>query len=109
MCVQFVGGFGTVQWVNVSEYTNLEPDTIVADGCLETLEELNERFASSIEPLLTAPADDCSAVSIDARGIDVRVRRGAQDTVERINFGNMVYSREGAAQELDKLLHSMHK
>ena len=28
----FIGGFGTVAWIGVKEYENLQPDKIVVDG-----------------------------------------------------------------------------
>lgn len=36
--IYFVGGFGTVQWVDVSEYTAAKPDEIVADDPHHTLQ-----------------------------------------------------------------------
>ncbi len=36
--IYFVGGFGTVQWVDVGEYTAAKPDEIVADDPHHTLQ-----------------------------------------------------------------------
>lgn len=30
--IYFIGGFGTVQWVDVKEYEAIQPDKIAADG-----------------------------------------------------------------------------
>lgn len=30
--IYFIGGFGTVQWVDVKEYESVQPDKIAADG-----------------------------------------------------------------------------
>ena len=30
--IYFIGGFGTVAWVDVNEYENLKPDRIAVDG-----------------------------------------------------------------------------
>lgn len=36
--IYFVGGFGTVQWVDVADYMNTRPDSIVAVNPQETIE-----------------------------------------------------------------------
>jgi hypothetical protein len=36
--IYFVGGFGTVQWVDVKEYATVKPDTIVMQQPHRTLE-----------------------------------------------------------------------
>ena len=36
--IYFVGGFGTVQWIDVAEYAAVKPDAIVMDQPLRTLE-----------------------------------------------------------------------
>ena len=30
--IYFIGGFGTVAWIDVKEYENLQPDKIAVDG-----------------------------------------------------------------------------
>lgn len=35
--IYFVGGFGTVQWVDVADYMNTTPDSIVAVNPQETI------------------------------------------------------------------------
>ena len=35
--IYFVGGFGTVQWVDVADYMNTRPDSIVAVNPQETI------------------------------------------------------------------------
>lgn len=35
--IYFIGGFGTVAWVNVNEYEALQPDKIAVDGGEENL------------------------------------------------------------------------
>ena len=30
--IYFIGGFGTVAWINVNEYETLQPDKIAVDG-----------------------------------------------------------------------------
>jgi len=36
--IYFVGGFGTVQWVDVAEYAATSPDSIVLDNPHKTLQ-----------------------------------------------------------------------
>lgn len=36
--IYFVGGFGTLQWVNVDDYINAEPDLIVLDNPDRTIQ-----------------------------------------------------------------------
>jgi hypothetical protein len=35
--IYFIGGFGTVAWVDVKEFENAQPDIIAASGAEETL------------------------------------------------------------------------
>ena len=36
--IYFVGGFGTVQWIDTAEYASVKPDAIVMDDPHRTLE-----------------------------------------------------------------------
>ena len=38
--IYFVGGFGTVAWVDVNEYMSVQPDLIAADNAEQTLKVL---------------------------------------------------------------------
>ena len=42
--IYFVGGFGTVQWVDVAEYAATTPDSIVLDNPHRTLQVRSYRF-----------------------------------------------------------------
>jgi|YelNatPaOPRAMG01_1025707.scaffolds.fasta_scaffold88686_1 putative heme iron utilization protein len=76
--VYYVGGFGvTATWVDVEEYRNAKPDPLALDAPTllvrlnrEHKEELLRfcRVFLDIEPL------DCSIVSLDRLGFDLRVR-----------------------------------
>jgi hypothetical protein len=59
---------------------------------------LNETFAADLCHLCYPgnPADDAAFISIDAAGAEVRVRQGAELTVERIGFETKVNTREEA-------------
>lgn len=88
--IYFVGGFGTVQWVDVDEYMAARPDPIVlsrsgSDGPQATLAALNAAFGLRL-PRLLAGVDEAVLVSIDRGGADARVRRGDDLAVERLRF-----------------------
>ena len=36
--IYFVGGFGTIQWVDVAEYIDTQPDAVVVDDPHKTLQ-----------------------------------------------------------------------
>ncbi|CAH2036408.1 unnamed protein product, partial [Thlaspi arvense] len=86
--IYFIGGFGTVAWVNVNEYEALQPDKIAVDGGEQNLKELNAIFSKPLQELLSTESevDDAAIISIDSKGIDIRVRRGAQFNIQRLAF-----------------------
>mmetsp|Transcript_25717 Transcript_25717/g.84651 ORF Transcript_25717/g.84651 Transcript_25717/m.84651 type:complete len:258 (-) Transcript_25717:39-812(-) len=115
--IYFVGGFGTVQWVDVAEYVNTPPDTIVLSGVQEILQDLNSRYSDRLcgvlgPELLGGPsvaADDANVVSIDARGVDVRLSSGGEFFVQRLKFGDEVQTPEQAVKQLGKALDKSEK
>jgi len=105
--IYFVGGFGTVQWVDVDEYTSAVPDEIVVQNPNLTLQVLNQTFSESLRKVLSrknGPADDAAFISIDKQGVDVRVRRGGDYSVERVSFDLQVNSLEDAKAEMQRML-----
>ncbi|XP_051134883.1 uncharacterized protein LOC127254055 isoform X2 [Andrographis paniculata] len=86
--IYFVGGFGTVAWIDVKEYEALQPDKIAADGGEQNLKELNAIFSKPLKELLSkeTEVDDVAFISVDSKGVDIRVRQGAQYNVQRISF-----------------------
>nr|ABR16414.1 unknown [Picea sitchensis] len=86
--VYFIGGFGTVAWVDVHEYENVQPDKIAVNGAEQNLKELNAMFSKPLRELLSTEieVDDAALISIDSKGTDIRVRQGAQFNVQRISF-----------------------
>ncbi|PWA51830.1 FMN-binding split barrel [Artemisia annua] len=107
--IYFIGGFGTVAWVNVSEYEALRPDKIAVDGGEQNLKELNAIFSKPIKELLSleTEVDDAALISIDSKGTDVRVRQGAQFNIQRLAFeeGHGVETLEEAKVALWNLIH----
>ncbi|XP_008781768.1 uncharacterized protein LOC103701482 [Phoenix dactylifera] len=86
--IYFIGGFGTVAWVDVKEYEALQPDKIAIDGGEQNLKELNAMFSKSLKEILSneMELDDAALISIDSKGTDIRVRQGAQCNIQRLSF-----------------------
>ncbi|KAL8232496.1 hypothetical protein R6Q57_002274 [Mikania cordata] len=106
--IYFIGGFGTVAWVNVREYEALLPDKIAVDGGEQNLKELNAIFSKPLKELLSleTEVDDAALISIDSKGTDVRVRQGAQFNIQRLAFeeGHGVETLEEAKTALWNLI-----
>eukprot|EP00891_Asterochloris_glomerata_P005521 jgi/Astpho2/5521/Aster-02785 len=106
--IYFVGGFGTVQWVDITEYTAVKPDNIVMASPNKTLAMLNDRFSEELRSLLSHPqralVDDAVLISIDKLGADVRVRSGSDYSVERLGWENHVHTLEEATAEMQSIL-----
>ncbi|KAL8136948.1 hypothetical protein V2J09_002949 [Rumex salicifolius] len=116
--IYFIGGFGTVAWVEVKEYEDLKPDKIAMEGGEQYLKELNAIFSKPLKELLSmeSEVDDAALISIDSKGTDVRVRQGAQFNVQRISFeeGHSIETLDQAKAALKKLIdkgkvHGVHK
>ncbi|CAI5468126.1 unnamed protein product [Closterium sp. Yama58-4] len=80
--IYFVGGFGTVAWIDVKDYLAATPDAIVLHDSEAILHELNVRLGSDLKrqlaSILPQPVDDALFISIDGKGVDIRVRHGAK-------------------------------
>eukprot|EP00879_Flechtneria_rotunda_P001961 GHRR01002135.1.p1 GENE.GHRR01002135.1~~GHRR01002135.1.p1 ORF type:complete len:357 (+),score=104.85 GHRR01002135.1:240-1310(+) len=105
--IYFVGGFGTVQWIDVNEYLSSAPDPIATNAPNRTLQVLNETFFHDLKQYLSphTSLDDASFISIDATGADVRVRYGSDFNVERLGFDHKVNTLEEAIQAVKQVLH----
>ncbi|PIA43748.1 hypothetical protein AQUCO_01800062v1 [Aquilegia coerulea] len=106
--IYFIGGFGTVAWVDVKEYEMVQPDKIAVNGGEQNLKELNAMFSKRLKELLSTETeiDDAALISIDSKGVDIRVREGAQFNVQRLSFdtGHAVETLEDAKTALQKLI-----
>ncbi|XP_073009372.1 uncharacterized protein [Typha latifolia] len=106
--IYFIGGFGTVAWVDVKEYEVIQSDKIAADGGEQNLKKLNAIFSKPLKELLSAEAeiDDAALISIDSKGIDIRVRQGAQFNIQRLSFevDHPVETLEEAKKALKKIV-----
>ncbi|CAA7410277.1 unnamed protein product [Spirodela intermedia] len=106
--IYFIGGFGTVAWVDVSEYESLQPDKIAIDGGESNLKELNTIFSKRLKEILSieGEVDDAALISIDCKGTDIRVRQGTQFNVQRLSFeeDHEVQTLEEAKSALEKII-----
>eukprot|EP00192_Tetraselmis_astigmatica_P020723 CAMPEP_0117654860 /NCGR_PEP_ID=MMETSP0804-20121206/3972_1 /TAXON_ID=1074897 /ORGANISM="Tetraselmis astigmatica, Strain CCMP880" /LENGTH=300 /DNA_ID=CAMNT_0005461175 /DNA_START=1 /DNA_END=903 /DNA_ORIENTATION=+ len=108
MDIYFVGGFGTVQWLDLKEFAAAMPDPIVINKMQVTLQVLNEAFSCRIKELLThqesaTVPDDAAIISVDKMGIDIRVRFGHDYCVERVGFDEDVHTLEVAKAKLEEI------
>ncbi|KAK8953572.1 hypothetical protein KSP40_PGU012039 [Platanthera guangdongensis] len=86
--IYFIGGFGTVQWIDVKEYEDIQPDKIASDGGEQNLKELNAIFSKPLKQILSTEGevDDATLISIDSKGTDIRIRQGSQFSIQRLSF-----------------------
>lgn len=75
--IYFVGGFGTVQWVDPQEFMSSQPDKVVLGGNFN-LAFLNEKYNNVKDVLGDGEVDDAAFISVDSLGADVRIRRGGR-------------------------------
>lgn len=106
--IYFIGGFGTVAWVDVKAYESANPDIIAKHGSEKILKELNNTFSERLRNAFSADlaVDDAAFISIDGKGTDVRVRQGAQYNVQRLSFNEdfLVETIDQAVEALDAVL-----
>ncbi|KAK3267274.1 hypothetical protein CYMTET_24155 [Cymbomonas tetramitiformis] len=109
--IYFVGGFGTVQFVDVQKYLTTPPDAIVKTTTAQSPEivitELNKRFEGKLKHVLSIEngidIDDCLIVSIDKLGMDVRVRAGPSIAIQRMHFKEDVDTLHDALNEVQQM------
>ncbi|XP_074559334.1 uncharacterized protein LOC141815302 [Curcuma longa] len=106
--IYFIGGFGTVAWIDVKEYEATQPDKIAVNGGEQSLKELNAMFSKPLKELLSAETeiDDAALISIDSKGTDIRVRQGAQFNIQRLSFEveHLVETLDEAKKALQKII-----
>jgi len=112
--IYFVGGFGTVQWVEILDYVTQRPDKIVcrtATNCPEeVLLKLNQMYSKRLCEMLSTSTlqkseavEDCQLVSIDKQGVDIRIRQSGmlENQMIRLRFKNHVFDLEQAIKEME--------
>ncbi|XP_042399944.1 uncharacterized protein LOC121989771 [Zingiber officinale] len=104
--IYFIGGFGTVAWIDVNEYEATQPDKIAVIGGEQSFKELNAMFSKPLKELLSTETeiDDAALISIDSKGTDIRVRQGAQFNIQRLSF-----EVEHLVETLDEAKKALHK
>eukprot|EP01018_Ginkgo_biloba_P026580 Gb_36030 [translate_table: standard] len=114
--VYFIGGFGTVAWVDVHEYENVQPDKIAVNGGEQNLKELNAMFSKPLRELLSTETevDDAALISIDSKGTDIRVRQGAQDSkpcilISQFNVQRLSFQMGHEVETLEEAKIALHK
>lgn len=100
--ILFVGGYGTVTWIKPEEYKKSEPDFILQDLSL-VVKTCNERFSSSIKKVVPE-ADDVVFISVDKRGVELRVREGTEDSVRRLMFKKHCFTIEDVVNQLNEII-----
>ncbi len=98
--IYFVGGFGTVQWLDTEEYMQAQPDAIVLEHPSHTLQVLNQKYCNPLRELF-GNVDDAAFISIDRLGADVRIRSGGEYSVERLGFNTPVEALADVQKDLD--------
>ncbi|GFR43747.1 hypothetical protein Agub_g4859, partial [Astrephomene gubernaculifera] len=108
--IYFVGGFGTVQWIAPEEYLAATPDEIVLSNPNHVLQVLNEQFAPVLRSQLGCggkSVDELVFISIDALGVDIRVRTGQEFSVERIGFVERVVNLNQVTAAMRKVVEDV--
>jgi len=104
----FVGGFGSLNWINMEEYKNAAPDAIVTPShdrnVLDTLAQLNTRYSGELMKLVENGCDDLWVISIDKFGMEVRVRVGGSSYITRVKFPDAVTTYEEACRACEEII-----
>ncbi|KAG1678975.1 hypothetical protein FOA52_013038 [Chlamydomonas sp. UWO 241] len=79
--IQFIGGYGTMEWITAEDYSECRPDAVVLDQPPpRTLQQLTEAFKEPVTRLLAhrlqTQVRKPIFISFDAHGVEVRVRTG---------------------------------
>jgi hypothetical protein len=110
--VYFVGGYGTVKWVNAKDYLASSPDKVCDrrfGDPLDVLNKLNEIYRSKI-PLLFSDCIRGKIISVDRSGMDMRVK--AKDdhyVIQRVRFHGAADSLDEVKREIDNILKNGFK
>jgi hypothetical protein len=105
--IYFQGGFGTMQWIDPSKYVATQPDNIVCYHPHETIDMLNSKYKDKLERLFNKDCVehcDAAVISIDARGMDVRVRHMRECSMHRVPYDALVQTPSEAARAVERAL-----
>ena len=92
----FVGGFGSLKWINMEEYKRAALDVIthLADdrNILDTLAQLNARYSGELMQLVENGCDDLWIISIDKFGMEVCYRCHGSSYITRKEVSRRRYN-----------------
>ena len=101
--VYFVGGFGVMGWVTAEDYVHAEADPLV-DCAAGIVEHMNADHADALRTIAKRFANldalDATMLSVDRLGFIVRVRTNEGMKGARIQFPELVRSRDDARRVL---------
>jgi len=103
--VYFVGGFGTVCWIQGQDYLRVNPDEILCGEYHRTLRRLNERYRAPLMKGLPS-CEDINIMSIDKKGLELKMRDAGEYSIRRLSFAADVHNFAEACRECDKILLS---
>jgi len=108
--IYFVGGFGTVQWIDVKDYISAQPDQIISACTSAELQSLNLKFGDDLRRVLSqkSPVHEVELISVDAIGADVRTRTGGEYGVVRVGFKTKVTTIEEAKEAFTEVVSSFN-
>lgn len=105
--IYFVGGFGSMGWVDVDKYYSAEVDPL-ADSAKGIISHMNTDHADSLVTLadryLGLSADRVEMVSVDRLGFNVRVSSGDRIYGRRIAFTREVKNSNQAREVLIEMV-----
>jgi heme iron utilization protein len=97
--VYFIGGFGVMGWVGMSDYSSAEPDPL-AGFAAEIIEHMNADHGEALLAITRhfgkLEAEDATLVSCDRLGFAVRARTPEGLKATRIQFAAPVTNRDEA-------------
>ena len=100
--ILFVGGYGTVKWIKPEDYVSAEPDFILQD-LSNTIKTCNDKYSEAIREMLPE-ADDVVFISVDKRGVELRVREGTEDSVRRLTFKKNCFTIQDVCTQINDLI-----
>jgi len=102
----FVGGYGTVKWVSSIDYLTCNADRVCDrrfGDPLDTLNKLNELYRHKV-PLLFSDCTRGKIISVDQKGMDMRVKKDDHFVIQRVRFHEYADSFESVKVQIDRIL-----
>jgi putative heme iron utilization protein len=107
--IYFVGGFGSMRWVDPAEYSVAAPDPL-ADSAAMIIAHMNADHTDALllycNVYARLPAEAATLTEVDRRGFCVRARTGTDWKTVRIAFPDAVSSAEEARRAFVTMVRS---